>query len=192
VLARKGTPHTYRNAGNVEAEYVLVMPPRIAALIDAIHQPDADVRPLSEGCDSVTGLPNIQVMPQPKWPHHLVVLAVAFASLCGVAMTISPTASALQARYCEKPNPNAYLIASPGVTCATAEAIKRRLISSACYTRTRCVAFGFRCVAYWESSLRPTLQLHASRPLQQRVALGRVGRRLTADLRGALDGLHSI
>ena len=43
VLARKGTPHTYRNAGDVEAEYVLVMPPRIWALIDAIHEPDADV-----------------------------------------------------------------------------------------------------------------------------------------------------
>jgi mannose-6-phosphate isomerase-like protein (cupin superfamily) len=43
VLARRGTPHTYRNAGNVEAEYVLVMPPRIASLIEAIHQPGADV-----------------------------------------------------------------------------------------------------------------------------------------------------
>jgi mannose-6-phosphate isomerase-like protein (cupin superfamily) len=43
VLARKGTPHTYRNAGDVEAEYLLVMTPRIAALIDAIHRPDADV-----------------------------------------------------------------------------------------------------------------------------------------------------
>jgi mannose-6-phosphate isomerase-like protein (cupin superfamily) len=43
VLARRGTPHTYRNAGDVEAEYLLVMPPRIAALIDAIHQTDADV-----------------------------------------------------------------------------------------------------------------------------------------------------
>jgi mannose-6-phosphate isomerase-like protein (cupin superfamily) len=43
VLARKGTPHTYRNAADVETEYLLVMPPRIAALIEAIHQPDADV-----------------------------------------------------------------------------------------------------------------------------------------------------
>ena len=48
VLARKGTPHTYRNAGDVEAEYLLVMPPRIAALIDAIHQPGADVPSLFE------------------------------------------------------------------------------------------------------------------------------------------------
>jgi mannose-6-phosphate isomerase-like protein (cupin superfamily) len=48
VLARKGTPHTYRNAGDVEAEYLLVMPPRIAALIEAIHQPDADAPALFE------------------------------------------------------------------------------------------------------------------------------------------------
>jgi hypothetical protein len=46
VLARRGTPHTYRNAGDVEAEYVLVMPPRIASLIEAIHQPGLDVRAL--------------------------------------------------------------------------------------------------------------------------------------------------
>ena len=46
VLARRGTPHTYRNAGDVEAEYLLVMPPRIASLIEAIHQPDVDVRGL--------------------------------------------------------------------------------------------------------------------------------------------------
>ena len=43
VLARRGTPHTYRNAGKTEAEYLLVMPPRIAQLIDAIHRPNADV-----------------------------------------------------------------------------------------------------------------------------------------------------
>ena len=48
VLARRGTPHTYRNAGDVEAEYLLVMPPRIAALIEAIHQPAADVAALFE------------------------------------------------------------------------------------------------------------------------------------------------
>lgn len=48
VLARKGMPHTYRNAGDVEAEYLLVMPPRIASLIEAIHEPDADVPLLFE------------------------------------------------------------------------------------------------------------------------------------------------
>ena len=43
VMARRGTPHTYRNGGDEKAEYLLVMPPRIASLIDAIHTPDADV-----------------------------------------------------------------------------------------------------------------------------------------------------
>jgi mannose-6-phosphate isomerase-like protein (cupin superfamily) len=46
VLARRGTPHTYRNAGDIEAEYLLVMPPRIASLIEAIHQPGLEVRAL--------------------------------------------------------------------------------------------------------------------------------------------------
>jgi len=48
VLARRGTPHTYRNAGDTEAEYVLVMPPRVATLIEAIHEPDADIPALFE------------------------------------------------------------------------------------------------------------------------------------------------
>lgn len=46
VLAPRGTPHTYRNAGTEEAEYLLVMPPRIASLIDAIHEPGVDVAAL--------------------------------------------------------------------------------------------------------------------------------------------------
>jgi mannose-6-phosphate isomerase-like protein (cupin superfamily) len=46
VLARSGTPHSYRNAGSEEAEYLLVMPPRIASLIAAIHEPGADVQAL--------------------------------------------------------------------------------------------------------------------------------------------------
>ena len=46
VLAEKGVPHTYRNAGDVPAEYLLVMPPRIASLIERIHQPGADVAAL--------------------------------------------------------------------------------------------------------------------------------------------------
>jgi mannose-6-phosphate isomerase-like protein (cupin superfamily) len=43
VLARRGTPHTYWNAGTSEARYLLVMTPRIAQLIDEIHRPGADV-----------------------------------------------------------------------------------------------------------------------------------------------------
>jgi hypothetical protein len=42
-MARRATAHTYRNAGSEEAEYLLVMPPKIASLIEAIHEPDADV-----------------------------------------------------------------------------------------------------------------------------------------------------
>lgn len=43
VIAPRGTPHTYWNAGEVEARYLLVMTPRIASLIAAIHAPGADV-----------------------------------------------------------------------------------------------------------------------------------------------------
>jgi mannose-6-phosphate isomerase-like protein (cupin superfamily) len=43
VLARRGTPHTYWNAGDTDAEYLLVMTPRIATLIEAIHRPGADI-----------------------------------------------------------------------------------------------------------------------------------------------------
>lgn len=46
VLAPRGTPHTYRNAGTEEAEYLLVTTPRIASLIEAIHEPGADVAAL--------------------------------------------------------------------------------------------------------------------------------------------------
>jgi mannose-6-phosphate isomerase-like protein (cupin superfamily) len=48
LFARRGTPHTYRNVGDVEAQYLLVMPPRIAALIEAIHHPEAHVPALFE------------------------------------------------------------------------------------------------------------------------------------------------
>jgi mannose-6-phosphate isomerase-like protein (cupin superfamily) len=43
VLARRGTAHTFWNAGPVEARYLLVMTPRIAQLIEEIHRPGADV-----------------------------------------------------------------------------------------------------------------------------------------------------
>jgi hypothetical protein len=51
-LARRGVPHTYRNAGDTEAVYLLVMPPRIAQLIEAIHQPGADIPALLRAHDS--------------------------------------------------------------------------------------------------------------------------------------------
>ena len=39
VLVPRGTPHTYWNAGDELARYVLVMGPRTAALVEALHQP---------------------------------------------------------------------------------------------------------------------------------------------------------
>ena len=43
VLARRGTAHTFWNAGPGEARYLLVMTPRIAGLVEEIHRPGADV-----------------------------------------------------------------------------------------------------------------------------------------------------
>jgi uncharacterized cupin superfamily protein len=43
ALASRGTAHTYWNAGDEEARYLLVMTPKIAKLIKAIHRPGADV-----------------------------------------------------------------------------------------------------------------------------------------------------
>jgi mannose-6-phosphate isomerase-like protein (cupin superfamily) len=46
VLAPKGTPHSYGNARKGEpARYLLVMTPRIRALIEALHAPGADDYP---------------------------------------------------------------------------------------------------------------------------------------------------
>jgi mannose-6-phosphate isomerase-like protein (cupin superfamily) len=43
VLAPKGTPHAYGNARRGQpARYLLVMTPRIRALVQALHQPGAD------------------------------------------------------------------------------------------------------------------------------------------------------
>jgi mannose-6-phosphate isomerase-like protein (cupin superfamily) len=52
VVAPRGTAHTYWNAGEVEARYVLVMSPRIAQLIEAIHAPGADIPALFAAHDS--------------------------------------------------------------------------------------------------------------------------------------------
>ena len=52
VLAPRGTPHTYWNAGPAEARYLLVMTPKIARLIDAIHAPGADVPAVFAAHDS--------------------------------------------------------------------------------------------------------------------------------------------
>jgi mannose-6-phosphate isomerase-like protein (cupin superfamily) len=52
VVARRGIPHTFWNAGTVEARYLLVMTPRIARLVEAVHQPGASLPDLFAACDS--------------------------------------------------------------------------------------------------------------------------------------------
>lgn len=52
VLARRGMPHTFWNAGDAEARYLLVMTPKIARLIDAVHEPGADIPALFAAHDS--------------------------------------------------------------------------------------------------------------------------------------------
>lgn len=52
VLAPRGTPHTYWNAGAEEARYLLIMTPKIAQLIEALHKPDADMSKEFESHDS--------------------------------------------------------------------------------------------------------------------------------------------
>jgi mannose-6-phosphate isomerase-like protein (cupin superfamily) len=44
VLVPKGTPHSYWNAGTAEARYVLVMSPRTAALVEALHSGSGELR----------------------------------------------------------------------------------------------------------------------------------------------------
>jgi mannose-6-phosphate isomerase-like protein (cupin superfamily) len=46
VLAPKGVPHQYGNPFPEPAQYVLVMTPRIAALIEALHRGATDVAEL--------------------------------------------------------------------------------------------------------------------------------------------------
>ena len=66
---------------------------------------------------------------------------LALASAVGLATTAATghATTARATRYCEKPNPNASLAVSPGVTCATAEAIKKAL-TGRCYPRKTCIA----------------------------------------------------
>ena len=52
VLVPRGTPHTYWNAGDTEARYLLVMTPNIAGLIRAVHAPNIDVAELFAAHDS--------------------------------------------------------------------------------------------------------------------------------------------
>lgn len=64
-------------------------------------------------------------------------------------------------RYCQKPDPNASLAVSAGVSCAVAAKIKHFLISPPCFAHLRCTSAGFRCVAYWDGRFdRPFAYSH--------------------------------
>lgn len=54
VLARKGTPHAYGNARRGEtARYLLITPPKVRALVHALHEPGAaDYRAIFQAHDS--------------------------------------------------------------------------------------------------------------------------------------------
>jgi mannose-6-phosphate isomerase-like protein (cupin superfamily) len=52
VLARRETPHTYWNAGDIPARYLLVLTPNIARLLEEIHEPDADILAIFARYDS--------------------------------------------------------------------------------------------------------------------------------------------
>lgn len=52
VLVPAGLVHSFWNAGGGRARYLLVMTPRIAALIEALHAPHDDIDELFERFDS--------------------------------------------------------------------------------------------------------------------------------------------
>lgn len=52
VLVPAGVPHTFWNAAGARTRYVIVMTPRIAALIEALHSPVDDVHALFARHDS--------------------------------------------------------------------------------------------------------------------------------------------
>jgi hypothetical protein len=54
-------------------------------------------------------------------------------------------------RYCKRPGgPGNYLAASPSVSCSTARKVEAKVFSPACMKRTRCLAYRFTCVSYWD------------------------------------------
>ena len=52
VLARRETPHTYWNAGDIPARYLLVLTPNIARLLEEIYEPGADILAIFARYDS--------------------------------------------------------------------------------------------------------------------------------------------
>jgi mannose-6-phosphate isomerase-like protein (cupin superfamily) len=52
VLVPRGVVHTYWNAGGGRCRYLIVLTPRLAALIDGLHEPGVDVPALFARYDS--------------------------------------------------------------------------------------------------------------------------------------------
>lgn len=52
VMARRESPHTYWNAGDIPARYLLVLTPNIARLLEEIHEPGADILAIFARYDS--------------------------------------------------------------------------------------------------------------------------------------------
>lgn len=74
---------------------------------------------------------------------------VACVSVLGLAAQGSALPPGL--RYCKRPGlAGDYLGASPSVSCSTARKVEAKVFSSACITRTRCLAYRFTCLAYWD------------------------------------------
>jgi hypothetical protein len=76
------------------------------------------------------------------WPFRYVPEAIRGARELGLSPGL---------RYCKRPGgPGNYLAASPSVSCATARKVEAKVFSSPCVRRTRCLAYGFTCLAYWD------------------------------------------
>ncbi len=68
-----------------------------------------------------------------------------------LAVTAEGSALVPGLRYCKRPGgPGNYLAASPSVSCSTARKVEAKVFSSACVNRTRCLAYRFTCLAYWD------------------------------------------
>lgn len=52
VLVPRGVPHTFWNAGTDRLRYLILMTPRVAALVAALHEPGADAPALFARFDS--------------------------------------------------------------------------------------------------------------------------------------------
>jgi len=90
------------------------------------------------------------VVTRPGQRKCKLVMGLIVVAACAATLVLPGPAGARHTRYCEKPGgPGNFLAASPDVTCAAAHKVIARVFSPACVHKTRCAAYGFRCVAYW-------------------------------------------